>query len=98
MHFDSVTRRHFNKRGRDELAKQARLASFDAARAAISNPHEIWEDPSNGRKAYIRFERDGRGHRVVNAVDEVGGHVYSWHSSAKSFDHYRKGRLLYVRA
>ena len=40
--------------------------------------------------------KDSAGKAVLNAVDEVD-HVLSWHSNDKSFDHWRRGRLLYVR-
>lgn len=70
---------------------------MDKAKAAMNKPHEIWKDKEKDRKVYVRFERDAAGHKVVNAVDSDSRHVLSWHTNETSYDHYRKGRLLYVR-
>jgi hypothetical protein len=96
LHFDAETRRHLFE-GRPQEKIEEKLKDLDAAKKAMERPHEIWLNERSKRKSYIRFERDGNGRRVVNAVDATGGHVYSWHSSARSFDHYREGKLLYVR-
>ncbi len=96
LHFDDVTRKHLYQ-GRDRGKAAERLRELDQVRAAIENPHEIWQSPKSGRRSYVHFTTDTKGRRVLNAVDEAGGHVYAWHSSASSFDHWRKGGLLYVR-
>ncbi len=99
--FDETTRKHLYREKGNKPRKQEdvnkRLQALDQARAAIEKPHEIWRDESNGRNIYVRFEAQARGREVINAVDADSTHVYSWHTNDTSFDHYRKGRLLYVR-
>lgn len=90
---------HINKKGRSPKQLQDKLQSLDAARETVAHPHEIWYDEGNpkNRRAYVRITVDPTGRRVVNAVDEGFDHVLSWHTNDTSFDHYRKGKLLWIR-
>ena len=49
------------------------------------------------RQADIRFTKTDKGHKVINAVDESGDHLFSWHSNGYKYDYYREGKLLYLR-
>ena len=89
--------KHLTKKGRDQAELRTRLAELDFAEETVRHPHEIWMDESNGRRKYVRYTKIDGGRKVINAVDETTDHVYSWHSNAYSLDHYRNGRLLYVR-
>lgn len=101
LEFDEVTREHlYKEKGRKPRQAEEvnrRLQALDQARAAIERPHEIWLDETTGRSTYVRFEAQARGREVINAVDADKAHVYSWHTNATSYDHWRKGRLLYAR-
>jgi len=90
---------HIDRKGRNPKQLQDKLQSLDAAKETFEHPHEIWHDESNPKnlRTYVRITLDPTGRRVVNGVDEGTDHVLSWHTNDVSFDHYRKGRLLWIR-
>lgn len=93
---DERTYKHINKKGRAYSEVTTRLREYPQMKACISTPHEIWEDEATGRRKYVQFlEVNGR--KVINAVEEQGHHVLSWHSNSTHYDYYRTGKLLYVR-
>ena len=91
---DKRTLKHLANHSQEDFEKRLRL--LDEARETVEHPHEIWADEKHGRRVYMRMYQDPSGNAVLNAVDEVD-HVLSWHSNDRSFDHWRRGRLLYVR-
>lgn len=98
IHFGEKAAKHLGKKGRAIAEEEIRLTNLNRAEATIKNPHEIWRDESSGREKYVRFAKDrSSGKTVLNVVTEGGKDAYSWHSSAVSFNHYRRGELLYLR-
>lgn len=75
-----------------------RLKYLDEMIKTIENPHEIWEDVGRKRKVFVRVTKGADGRVTINAVTESGD-VFSWHPSDwHSLNHYRKGKLLWIRA
>lgn len=88
---------HLNKKGRKAVDYDMRMRSLDRAEATCENPHEIWYDPKGDREVYFRMMREEDGRRVCYLVTEDSQKAFSWHLNSKSFNHWRKGKLLYVR-
>lgn len=93
---DEETYKHLNKKGRKHEELITRLKEYNQMKAAVSHPHEIWFDEKGERRLYVQF-LSVQGGKVINAVEENNNHIQSWHSNRVSLDHYRRGRLLYVR-
>lgn len=88
--------KHFGKKRRSQEQLDDKLEHLDAARATIERPHEIWIDEVTDRRKYVKVMLDPSGRRIVNAVDEID-HVFSWHTNDHSLDHYRNGKLIWIR-
>lgn len=90
--------KHINKKGRKKQEVNIRLKSINRAQGTCKNPHEIWIDERTKREKYIRFVVDENGKAVINVVTEEENRAFSWHSNCHSLDHYRNGRLIYLRS
>ena len=93
---DEETYKHLNKKGRKHEELIARLKEYNQMKAAVSHPHEVWFNTKGNRRLYVQF-LSVQGGKVINAVEENNNHIQSWHSNRVSLDHYRHGKLLYVR-
>lgn len=98
IHFCKKTAHHIGKKGRHPVELDERLKSLDRSEGTVRRPHEIWRDENSGREKYIRFVRDEEtGQTALNAVTENGAYTLSWHSNSVSLNHYRRGKLIYLR-
>lgn len=98
IEFGNDAREHITKKKRKPNETRDRLESINRAEGTVKDPMEIWLDVGNGREMYVRIIHDEKtGKNVMNVVVEEGKRALSWHSSRVSFDHYRKGILLYKK-
>lgn len=92
--------RHWEEKGKTALDVENRLRFLAQAEAAVSRPHEIWENPRTGTRTFIHVTRGPSKSRTAHVWELKGGQIESYISTSdmlRKGNKHREGRLLYVR-
>ncbi|OCA02312.1 phage portal protein family protein [Akkermansia glycaniphila] len=100
VHFTRDVLDHWEAAGKTSTEQARRLRHLSEAVRAVKSPHEIWENPRDGQRTYLRSYKDASGHYVLAGfvVGKTGNvRTYFHNRRLSSMEKTRKGTLKYKR-
>jgi hypothetical protein len=91
---------HWETEGKPPSEQDRRLRRLSDAVRSVTVSHEIWENPANRQKTYLRKFAEGNGAFTVSGfVADQSGSVTSYFNDRRitSTNKRRSGRLLFKR-